>query len=82
MAFVVPALPSVTVDVVDRERRLGVVVGDRAEAAASAIGRVARVAEVDAEGLVDLVQGVAVDRDGDVLVVSPGAKSSVPLAAW
>ena len=53
--------------VVDHERRHGIVVGDRAETLAVGDRGVRRVGEVDEVALVRLVQGVAVDGDGDGL---------------
>jgi hypothetical protein len=63
--------------------RLGlVVVEDRRGGLCVADGCVAAgVGEVDEEGLVRLDSGVAVDLEVSVLVVSPGAKVSVPLVA-
>ena len=40
-----------------------------------------RIAQVDEERLIRLVQPVTVDRDGDRWAVTPGAKVSVPLLA-
>src|SRR5262249_25104483 len=55
-------------DVGDGDRRgLGVVVVDVAQAEGVVDGGVGRVVQVDGEGLVRLVQGVAVDQDGERL---------------
>ena len=64
--------------VVDRQRRRGVVVGDGADALGVGDRGVDGAAQVDEERLVGLVERVADDRHGEVCVVVPGAKVSVP----
>src|SRR5262249_30269736 len=54
-------------DVIDGERGRRIVVGDRRDALAVADGGVDRVGEVEAEGLVVLVDRVAQDRHRDLL---------------
>ena len=78
VAPAVPELPSVTVTS-SIEIAGAVVVGDRAEAWPSAIVALTGSARFDAEGLVGLVEQVAVDLTLTDCVVSPGSKSSVPL---
>ena len=53
--------------VVDRQGRRRVVVGDRADALAVGDRGVDRLGQVDEEGLVDLVEHVALDLDGEGL---------------
>ena len=80
-ALTVPLFPSVDRHVVDGQRGRGIVVGDRAEAAVVRERRVDGAREVDGEGLVGLVEGVAGDGTTIVRAVSPARKVSVPLAA-
>ena len=77
LAAAVPLLPSVTVTSLI-EIETAIVVGDRADALGVGDGGVGggRNGQVDVEGLVALVQGVAVDVTATVLVVCPGAKVS------
>ena len=75
-----PLSPSVTVDVVDRERRQRVVVGDRAEALPSAIVAFDRVGEVDVNVSLASSSRSPLTSTVTVFVVCPGAKLSVPAA--
>ena len=76
-ALVAAGVPLGHGHVVDREGWRVVVVDDRPHPLANRDGGVRRIAEVDQERLVGLVQQVAQDLDGDGLDRLPGLNVSV-----